>query len=527
MSHLAAESATQGISGRTADKWLVLATVGLGTFISVLDSSAVNVSLPVITRELGTDVTTIQWVVMAYLLTVTGLLLTFGRLADLVGRKPVYVAGMAVFTAGTVACGTAQNVEQLIAFRVVQGVGSAMVMAIGPALTASAFPVSERGKALGINSTLVALGAITGPILGGLLADLMDWRWVFFFRSPLGLLATLMAIRVLQGAAPSRQPNPMSSPPPARQPTSVPVVGRKADPGQDPGNGREGVRAVVRQRFDVPGGVLLFVWMSGLTLGLNQGRLLGWTSPATLILFATAFVGFGAFVAVERRAAEPMLALAVFRNRAFSAASASSLLSFMAHFSVAFLMPFYLVEVLGFAPSAAGLMLLPQPLTMSVVAPISGWLSDRIGPRLLSTTGLGIACLALFSMATLRPDSSYAEIAARLVALGLGIGLFNSPNNSALISSVPPGQMGIASGMLATNRNLGMVMGTAVTGAVWTGRMAFYAEELARDGGLDPSAIRVEAFVGGFHDAFLVSGVICSIGVLTSLVRGKRPEVEE
>ena len=462
-----------------ASKWLVLATVGLGTYLSVLDSTAVNVSLPVITEELRTDVTTIQWVVMAYLLTITGLLLSLGRLSDLIGRKTVYVAGMAIFTVATAACGAAQTVQQLIGLRVAQGVGSAMVMAIGPALTASAFPAGERGKALGINSTLVALGAISGPIFGGLLTDLLNWRWVFFFRTPFSLLATLLALRVLAGGGAAR-----------------------------------------RQRFDVAGGALLFVWLSALTLGLNQGRNLGWDSPATLTLFGVAVVGFSAFVVVERRVDEPMLHLAVFRNRLFSAASASSLLSFMASFSVAFLMPFYLVQVLGYAPRAAGLMLIPQPLTMSVVAPLSGWLSDRIGSRLLSTAGLSIACLALLSIGTLHAESTYPEIAGRLALLGLGIGLFNSPNNSALISSVPPAMIGVASGMLASMRNLGMVVGTAVAGAVWTGRTAFHAERLAQTGGLDQSALQVCSFVGGFQDAFLVSAAICSIGIVTSLVRG-------
>ncbi len=465
------------------NKWLVLGTVGLGAFLSVLDSSVVNVSLPTITAELHTDVTTIQWVVMAYLLTITGLLLTFGRLADLVGRKQVYVTGMAIFTLAMTACGLAQDVGQLIALRVIEGVGSAMVMAIGPALTAGAFPPGERGKALGINATIVAAGGISGPVLGGLLTDLFDWRWVFFFRGPFGLAATLLAAAVLAG---------------------TPGVGRR--------------------RFDILGGSLLFVWLAALTLGLNQGRNLGWGSPATVGLFATAIVGVGAFILVERRVPEPMLQLSVFRNRLFTAASISSLLSFMANFAVALLMPFYFVQALGYSPAVAGMMLLPQPLTMSIVAPFSGMLSDRIGSRLLASTGIGIACLSLLSLSTLDAQSTYPEVAVRLAAMGFGIGLFGSPNNNALLSSLPPGQMGVASGMLATMRNLGMVVGTAIAGAVWTGRMAFHAELLAQSGLLDPQALAVQSFVGGFQDAFRVSAVISLIGVFTSLVRGSKTE---
>ena len=472
-------TAPAAVGAPPANKWAVLSAVGLGTFLCVLDSSIVNISLPTITRELRTDTTTIQWVVMAYLLVITGLLLSFGRLADLVGRKPVYTVGMAIFTLGTLACGLAQSVEQLIATRTLQGIGAAMVMALGPALTASAFPLSERGKALGINSTIVALGGISGPVLGGLLQDLLDWRWVFLFRVPFGLLAVLLAWWLLAA---------------------------------QPGLGR--------RRFDLLGGALLFVWLAALTLGLNQGRNLGWDSPATVGLFAVAVAGALAFAFVEWRVPEPMLDLRLFRVRLFSAASASSLLMFMAQFALSLLLPFYLVQAAGYSPREAGLMILPLPLAMSVVAPLSGTLSDRIGSRALSTAGMAIICLGLLWLSRLEATTPYPEVALRLVLVGAGSGLFGSPNNSALLSSLPRAMMGVASGMQATMRNLGMVVGTAISGAVWTGRMAYHAEELRRAGGLDQATLQVQALMGGLQDALLVSAAICSVGILTSLVRG-------
>ena len=463
-----------------ANKWAVLTAVGLGTFLCVLDSSVVNISLPTMTRELRTDTTTIQWVVMAYLLVITGLLLSFGRLADLLGRKPVYVAGMTVFTLGTFLCGAGQSIEQLIAARAFQGIGAAMVMALSAALTASAFPVNERGKALGLNATIVALGAISGPVLGGVLQDVLDWRWVFFFRVPFGLLAILLAWWLLAA---------------------------------QPGLGR--------RRFDLVGGALLFLWLAALTLGLNQGRNLGWDSPATLGLFVAAGLGFLAFAWIEWRTPEPMLDLRLFRVRLFSAASASSLLMFMSQFALSLLLPFYLVQAAGYSPREAGLMILPLPLAMSVVAPVSGYLSDRMGSRALSTAGMAIICLGLLALSRLEASTPYPEVALRLLLVGTGSGLFGSPNNSALLSSLPRSMMGVASGMQATMRNLGMVVGTAISGAVWTGRTAFHAEQLRQAGGLDQAVLQVQALVGGMQDALFVSALICSLGVLTSLVRGQ------
>ena len=489
------------------NKWAVLTVVGLGTFLSVLDSSAVNVSLPTISSDLGADTTTIQWVVMGYLLTITGLLLTFGRLGDVVGRKRVYVVGMAVFTISVALCGAVQDIGQLIGLRVIQGIGSAGVMAIGPALTASAFPREERGKALGINATLVALGGISGPILGGALTDLLDWRWVFVVRAPFGLLATLLAVWILRDA---------TLPAPAHAPaTAAGSVMRAAASGDVPPS------ASARRSFDLLGAGLLFASLAALTLGLNQGRNLGWSSPATLALIGGAAIGLPLFVAIERRTKDPMLDLRVFSNRAFAAASASSLLSFMASFAVTFLMPFYLVQVLGYPAGLAGLALIPQPIVMSIVAPLSGMLSDRIGSRLLCTVGIGLTSLSLLGLSTLQLDSSYPQIAVWLMLLGVGLGLFNSPNSSALISSVSHSQMGTASGMMATMRNLGMVLGTAVAGAVWTGRAAFHATALAGVG-VSGALATAQSQLGGFQDALVVSAAIAAIGIFTSLVRGPK-----
>jgi EmrB/QacA subfamily drug resistance transporter len=461
-------------------KWAVLATVGLGTFLSVLDSSIVNLSLPTIATDLAADVSVVQWVVLAYLLTITGLLLTFGRAGDLVGRERIYVGGMIVFAVGTVMCGVARDITELVVSRVVQGIGSAMVMSVSPALTASAFPVGERGRALGINSTIVAVGQISGPVFGGLLLQYIDWRAVFYLRVPLILIGAVLAWRVLKASQ--------------RHAAS----------------------------FDISGSVLLFIWLSALTLGVNQGRQLGFDSPVTLGLLAITIVGIGLFVWRQFRAAAPLLDPALFGNRLFTASSASSLLSFMSNSSVQILMPFFLIQILMASPRDAGLMLLPQPIVTTIIAPFSGWLSDKLGSRILATTGLAIAAAGLFALSTLGADAGYLDVAPPLALIGLGIGLFQSPNNSALLGSVPHSRMGVASGMLALMRNLGLVMGTAVAGAVWTGRMALHQSVLSAGSirGLD---LATASSLAGMRDAFVVAGCLCALGAVTSLIRGAHP----
>ncbi len=454
--------------------------VGTGTYLSVLDASIVNISLPVITQALRTDLVTVQWVVMIYLLMITGLLLTFGRLADIWGRKRVFILGMAIFSLTVALCGLAQDIRQLVLFRAAEGVGSAMVMAVGPALIASAFPLAERGRAMGLNAMIVAAGAITGPVLGGLLTDWLDWRMVFILRSPICAGATLFAAH-----------NLVQSP-------------------------RESQRA-----FDLFGAVVLFIWMSALTLGLNQGASLGWDNPLIVGLLLLALLGFVTFLLIEARVDSPMLSLSVFRNRLFATASISSLLSFMATFAINLLMPFYLMRALDYTPGEAGVMLLPQAVIMSVFAPISGWLSDRIGSAILSSVGIATTGLGLLLLSFLNVSSTPLDIVLRLAVVGVGTGLFGSPNNAAMLSALPPRQMGIASGMMGTMRNMGMVSGTAIAGAIFTSRLAEYTASLTAQAAGTAEEIAMWAFVGGIQDAFRFSAFLCLIGVFTSSVRGQ------
>ena len=467
--------------------------------MSTLDSSIVNVSLPSILTDFGSDLATIEWVVLAYLLTITATLLTFGRLADIAGRKRVYTIGFGVFTFGSLCCGLAASPFQLILARVVQAVGGAMIQANGLAITGAVFPKEERGRALGINGTVVATGIATGPAVGGLLVNAFGWPSIFLVNLPIGAIGIGLALLVLE-----------------ERRISFP-----------PGGSREG------QRFDPAGALLVSVALVTLLLGLNQGHERGWGSPPIVALLVAAAISFAAFLAVERRVAAPLIDLGLFRVRAFAAGSLAALLSFLAVSTNAFLMPFFLQLVLGYDPARAGLLLTPTPLTLAVVAPLSGWLSDRFfGARILSSIGLGVTCIALALLGGLAADAHYADVLVRLILLGVGLGLFNSPNTSAIFGAVPRERYGTAGGFVSMVRNSGQVVGVALAGAVLLAALAPAVGEIGLDAlrpGGAPGVERrplVDAFMTGQRRAYFVAAALAATGVVVSLARGRRAPAE-
>lgn len=476
-------------------KWWALVTVAIGTFMATLDSSIVNISLPAILSYFHSDLATIQWVVLAYLLAITALLLTFGRLADIWGRKKVYTIGFGVFTLGSLACGLAPTPSYLIGARVVQAVGAAMLQANGLAITSAIFPGKERGRALGINGAVVATGTTIGPTIGGLLVGAFGWQSIFFVNLPVGLIGIALALLVLEEGRISTR--------------------------------REGATT----RFDPLGALLLAVALTTLLLALNRGDTSGWGSPPIIGLFAAALVCFAAFVFVERRVTAPLLDLTLFKIRAFATGNLAALCSFLAISANAFLMPFFLQLVLGFSPAQAGLLLTPTSLTLAVVAPLSGWLSDRLGARLLSSLGLAISSLALFLLSLLTAGAHYSDVLFRLILLGIGIGIFNSPNSAALFSSVPRDRYGVVSGFLPMMRNSGQVIGVALAGALIVAAIAPVVGEAGLDalragaqGDAAPTAL-LGAFMQGFRHAFLLSAALAACGAVVSLLRGPRPGV--
>ncbi|MBP1706186.1 MAG: drug resistance transporter, EmrB/QacA subfamily [Chloroflexi bacterium] len=456
-------------------KWLVLSAVSVGTFMATLDGGIVNISLPRIAESFGIDIATVEWVVVAYLLTIGSLILPIGRAGEILTFRRVYLAGFALFTAASVLCGLAPSEGALILSRVVQGVGAAMLMAMGPAIVARTFGPGERGRALGINAISVSIGLSLGPALGGLLTELGSWRAIFLVNLPVGIVAILWAARVLAVEPPGR-----------------------------------------RQSFDLPGSALSASAAFCLLLALSQGQSWGWTSPAVLGLLVL-FVALGiAFIGWERRAVQPMIDLALFRIRAFSAGLASVVIMFAALFTATFLLPFMLQDAAGFSPLEAGLLLTPVPIMAACVAPFSGALSDRIGSRLPASLGMALTTLGILSLTQLPAQFTPPDLVWRLALIGIGHGLFMSPNTSAVLGSVLPSRLGTASGTLAHARIDGQALGIAASAAIIAFRLPVHLAAI------EPSAQGAagQAFVLAAEDAFAVAAVVCAIGIVTSLVRG-------
>ena len=416
-----------------------------------------------------------QLVVLGYLLALGTLLLAFGRLGDVFGYRRVYVGGLAVFGVASLLCGLSGDVWTLAGFRVVQGVGSGMVQAIGPALLVRAFPAEERGKAQGLFAISIALGITVGPTLGALLTEWSSWSWIFFVNVPLCLLGVVWSLRVL------------------------------------PGEGRVAGRA-----FDAVGAALLFGATAALLLAVLGGGRWGWTSPTELALVAASLVLGAAFVAAEQRVRQPTLDMGLLRIRAVWAGNASVLVAFAALFTATFLVPFYLQDVRGFSVIQTGLFLTPLPLATLIVAPFGGALSDRVGPRALTASGTAFICGGLVLLTGIDASTAAFGLVWRLAVAGVGLGLFIGANQSLVLGAVPPDRLGMTSGMLAQVRNTGQAFGVALAGAVVAARLPFHTRELA--GTLPGSLVEREAFVRAIHDAFYAGAVVCVLGILASLL---------
>ncbi len=445
-------------------RWWVSLNISIGIYMSTLDASIVNISLPTIIQSLNTTIKAVAWVVIAYLIIITGCLLLMGRLADLFGQKKIYLFGFLTFTIGSFLCGISPTINFLILSRVIQGLGASATMGIGPAIITGAFPEKERGQALGIMGSVVSAGFLSGPLIGGFMIEHLGWRSVFFVNLPVGALGIYLSIKVL-----------------------------------------ENVRSEDKVQIDFLGFSLVFSFITSFLLFINRvGKGL---YPLHLIWLGISLLSLTLFLIVEIKTTSPLVDLRLFKRRLFTSSLVTSFLSFWIGGAHTFLIPFFLQDILRFSPSKVGMMVFPVSLTLMVMAPLGGRFSDRIGIRIPTTTGLIIISLTIFSFTLLGKGAGDHDILWRQILLGVGIGLFNPANNSAIIGSLPKEMSGLASSFLALARNLGMVVGVAFSEMILMMRSTHNLVE--------------QITLEGFHDVWRVVVIFGLAAILISLMRNK------
>lgn len=458
----------------------VLASAALGAFTATVMATSVNVALPSLVVAFGAPFALVQWVVLSYLLATASLLPIVGRLADMFGKRRLFLAGFVTFAVGSLLCGLAPGVGWLIAFRSVQGIGSAILQALGLAIITDVFPAHERGRAIGINGAVLSTGIVVGPTLGGFLVEL-GWPWVFLFGVPVAAAGWLLGHRF------------------------VPAYERGET-----------------VRFDLPGALALFTCLAALSLALTVGQARGFTDPSILAAFASSLLAALAFVAIERRAEAPVLDLALFRNRQLTVGLVAGVTVFVSIMGTIFVMPFYLENVLGFPPRTVGLLMSVTPILLVIVAPIAGALADRYGERLITVIGLVLAFVGFSLVATLGEDTTALGFIVRFVMVGLGMGAFQTPNNSSIMGAAPSGRSGVAGGLLGLTRALGQTSGIAVLGSLWAARVATRADVPV---GAEAAGAPSFAQVGALHDMMHVVQALVLVALALcawDLLRGRR-----
>ena len=443
----------------TPARWLTLAVVSAATAMLLLDVTVVNVALPAIRADLDASFSELQWVVDAYALTLAATLLTAGVIADRRGRRAVFAAGLALFTACSALCAAAGSGAMLDVARAAQGVGAAAMFAASLALLANEFQGAQRGFALGVWGAITGAALAIGPLVGGLLVDGLGWRWVFLVNLPIGVLLVWLTLRALPE---SRDPTPRG--------------------------------------LDLAGLVTFGAACFLGTYGLIRGNEDGWTSAPVLASLAVAALMLVAFVAIERRAAAPMLAPALFRIPAFTGTAVVAFAQSVALYPLFLFLAVYLQEGLGYSATDTGLRLLPLTVVLFVVAPISGRLTGRIPLRVPLVSGLALIALGLLLMRGLTPTSDWTHLLPGFLVGGLAIGLISPALAAAMVGVLSPDQVGLASGINNTFRQLGIAVGIAALGAVFTHHA---------DGGLD-------GLVDGLNAVFVVAAAIAAAGAVVA-----------
>ena len=464
--------------------WPVIATVCLGTFMGALDGSAVTVAYPTFTAAFRVPVSLVQWVGVAYLLTSSSLVAIFGRASDMVGHKRIYVAGFAVFLGGSVLCGAATGIGALIAFRVLQAVGSAMLVANSVAILSHTVGGARMGTALGMLETAVSVALVVGPVVGGLLIQVSTWRMIFYVNVPVAIGAMLLARRVL---------------PPLE------------------GLGGGG-------RFDVAGATAFGAGLGTLLLGASLGPVIGWAAAAVDALLAAGAALLIAFFVIERRVRSPMLDLSLFHNRQFAGANAAKVCAYAGSFTVTFVVPFYLQQVLHYTPGAVGIAMTPMPAALAAGSLLGGPLSDRVGSQVLAPLGMAIATAGGYLFTLVSPAHGYAGLAVAMVVLDFGLGLFIAPNDAVIMNSAPRDRQGVAGGVLAMMRSAGMITGLTLAATIMQSRLGTLAAAAGGApgaGGGGTGGLSPQALTQGIQNVYAATIVLCLLSTGLSLLRGR------
>jgi EmrB/QacA subfamily drug resistance transporter len=455
------------------EKWWVMVGIGLGVLMYTIDTSIVNIALPTLIRDLRTDFATVQWVGLSYVLMVTSLVLGAARLGDMLGKKPLYLGGLIVFTVSSLLCGWAPSIEILIGARALQGLGAVMISALGAAIIVEVFPKAERGKALGIVGAVVSLGIALGPSIGGLIIGIAGWRSIFWVNLPIGILASLVVNKYVPHTVTSTQD----------------------------------------RRFDFWGSLAIAIVLICFSLGMTEGQRSGFTHSLPLGLLSTAAIGLAGFILLESRVSQPMLDLSLFRSQIFSLSLLTGWLVFMALGGSTFLIPFFLQLVLHYPIEQIGLLMAFTPVIGGLISPLAGNLTDRFGTRSIMLVGLMLMAVGCVTISTLDAHMRDADYIVRVIPLGLGWGMFQSPNNGAILSAVPPERLGIASGLLSLTRTLGQTTGLPLFAAIFS--MSALAGTKLKEVTLAPP----EAIVNGFQTTFQIAGLMVAIAAgLTSVL---------
>lgn len=452
-------------------KWLILVTISISGFIVALEGNIVNIILPTLVKTFTTDFTKIKWVVLIYYLVVISLILPLGRMGDVIGKKKMYLNGIIVFTVGSLLCGLADSFLYLIIFRAIQGLGGAMLLALGFAVIAENFPPKEMGRALGIAATSASVALISGPVIGGFILEHFSWRFIFYLNIPLGIFSGFMILKYLKS---------------------------------------DQIKNKNKNLFDIKSAISLIAFIFSLLTAFSNVGKAGF-SIVTVALFSISTLSFIFFMIFELRSKNPIMDFNLFKNPTYSIGLISGITVFISLAGVFILLPFYFENILGFNSGKAGLLFSIIPIFMGICSPIAGIMADKFGSKKMTIIGLALLLAGFTAASGLNRSTTVFELLLRLLWIGSGIGFFMTPNNSTIMGAVPKERFGISSGVLALSRNLGHALGVAILGSFWTRKTNIILTTFTED--------KLTAKMLALQSTFKITIIIITIILLINIYR--------